>query len=170
MFLESKHSRSTKRSVAFDIEDSIYDLAYVALLDPVAMDEWEKDYPGLYMKRQNLTYYQSTSIFQGMLICIGIQSISVALLGKEFATSLTFSNERYLLLIPRLIFSYYMHNMLAGEIKDGINFMKYTVNHPDYFERKGNVLLGNHNAEGSEELRYAGKYTRLTYGFISGFA
>ena len=57
MYLETAHNRSIKRSVPFDIEDSIYDLAYVALLDPAAMDEWERDYPGLYMKRQNLTYY-----------------------------------------------------------------------------------------------------------------
>lgn len=156
-------SRKSKRSQQFVLEDSIFDLAYVSLLDPVAMEQWQKDHPGKYLQPIELDRVEATSVFQGMLICIMIQVIAVGLLIVEFSTSLTFENDRYLLLIPKLISCYYMHNILAGEIKSGMKIMKYTVNHPDYFERKALEKDKYDNTSATD-----GKYTRVTYGFLLG--
>lgn len=57
-----------------------------------------------------------------------------------------------------------MHNILAEEIKDGMKIMKYTINHPEYFERRA---LENDKYEGTS--KDDGKYTRITYGFMIGF-
>lgn len=146
------------------VEDSIFDLAFVSLLDPVAMDQWQKDFPDTYLQRIDLDRVEATAVFQGMLICIMIQVVAVILLIMEFSEKLEFKNDRYLLLIPKLISCYYMHNILAGEIKDGMNIMKYTTNHPDYFERRA---LDFDASEAT--TKDDGKYTRITYGFLLGF-
>lgn len=57
-----------------------------------------------------------------------------------------------------------MHNILAEEIKDGMKIMKYTVNHPQYFERRA-LDADEHEGTSKDD----GKYTRLTYGFMIGF-
>jgi len=57
-----------------------------------------------------------------------------------------------------------MHNILAEEVKDGMKIMKYTINHPEHFERRA---LEKDEYEGTS--KEDGKYTRLTYGFLIGF-
>jgi hypothetical protein len=56
-----------------------------------------------------------------------------------------------------------MHNILAEEIKDGLKIMKYTINHPEHFERRA---LEKDEFEGTS--KEDGKYTRVTYGFLIG--
>lgn len=128
------------------------------------MDDWEKDYPGEYLKRINLDRVESTAVFQGMLICVMIQIIAVGLLIVEFSKTVKFNSDRFLLLIPKLISCFYMHNILAEEIKDGMKIMKYTINHPEYFERRA---LEDDKYENTS--KNDGKFTRLTYGFLIGF-
>ena len=38
-------SRFFKIHRHFDVEDSIYNLAFITLLDPKVVEEWNKDYP-----------------------------------------------------------------------------------------------------------------------------
>lgn len=128
------------------------------------MDQWQKDFPGEYLPRINLDKVEATSVFQGMLICIMIQIIAVSLLIIEFSKSIEFKSDRFLLLIPKLISCFYMHNILAEEIKDGMKIMKYTINHPQHFERQA-LDKDEHEGTSKED----GKYTRLTYGFLIGF-
>lgn len=57
-----------------------------------------------------------------------------------------------------------MHNILQGEINDGMQVMKYTINHPENFERRA-LDKDKSNKTG----RTDGKYTRITYAFVLGF-
>lgn len=82
----------------------------------------------------------------------------------EFSKNIEFKNDHFLLLIPKLISCFYMHNILAEEVKDGMKIMKYTINHPEHFERRA---LEKDEYEGTS--KEDGKYTRLTYGFLIGF-
>jgi hypothetical protein len=139
-------------------------MAFVTLLDPEAMVEWERDYPGVYLKKIKLSRIEATAVFQGLLICIMIQIIAVYLLIQEFSEGLVFKNDRFLLLIPKLISCYYMHNILSKEVKHGIHIMKYTTNHPDYFERKALDFDASDKTD-----RDDGQLTRITYAFLIGF-
>lgn len=98
-----------------------------------------------------------------MLICVMIQVCAVYLLVLEFSSNLSFKNDKFLLLIPKLISCFYMHHILAEEIKDGMKIMKYTINHPRYFER---AALDLDTSEITD--RTDGKYTRILYGFMIG--
>lgn len=53
--------------------DSIYNLAFVTLLDPVVVKEWQAEHndPG-YLSHIKLTDAEAVSVFQGVLIVIGI--------------------------------------------------------------------------------------------------
>jgi len=53
------------------------------------------------------------------------------MLNLKFAETKTFD-----ILIPRLISCFYMHSTLAAEIKNGLDTMKYVVNHPGHFLRR----------------------------------
>lgn len=128
------------------------------------MEQWNKEYPGVYLQKIVLDRVEATAVFQGMLICIMIQVIAVILLIMEFSKGLTFQSDRFLLLVPKLISCFYMHNILAEEIKDGMAVMKYVTNHPEYFERKA---LDRDTSEATD--KDDGKYTRLTYAFLLGF-
>lgn len=127
------------------------------------MDQWDKEFPDTYAYRIDMTRKEQTAVFQSMLICIMIQVCSVYLIVQEFST-VEFNNDRYLLLIPKLISCFYMHNILSGEVKDGMQVMKYTINHPEMFEREE---LGEAK-DGLPDM-YDGKYARMTYGFLIGF-
>lgn len=148
----------------FTVEDSIYDLAYVTLLDPAVLEEWERDHKGVYLKEVKMDKVEQTAVFQGLLICIMIQIIAVYLLIQEFSVGLVFKNERFLLLIPKLISCYYLHNNISAEVRHGLHMMKFTTNHPDYFERKRLDADDNDKTDKDD-----GQLTRITYAFLIGF-
>lgn len=77
-----------KHVVEHEIDNSVFDLAFVSMIDPVLLDEWNKKYPGKYMQRIDMDRTQITAIFQGMLICVMIQVIAVTLLIIEFSENL----------------------------------------------------------------------------------
>jgi hypothetical protein len=164
LMASAKEEHKIKRAVEHEIDNSIFDLAFVSLLDPAVMEDWQKEFPGEYLPKINLDKVEATSVFQGMLICIMIQIIAVTLLIMEFSKTIKFESDKFLLLIPKLISCFYMHNILAEEIKDGMKIMKYTINHPDHFERRA-LDKDEHEGTNKED----GKYTRLTYGFLIGF-
>lgn len=63
-----------------------------------------------------------------------------------------------------MISSFYMHSTLAAEIKNGLDTMKYVVNHPRHFLRRR--LLEDDDPETEPE---DGWYIRISYGFFLGF-
>lgn len=69
----TKQSRKQKKQRSFEVADSIYNLAFVTLLDPVVVKEWQAEHndPG-YLSHIKLTDAEAVSVFQGVLIVIGI--------------------------------------------------------------------------------------------------
>jgi len=60
----------------------------------------------------------------------------VSLVILDFAKSLkVLPPDRFIIVIPRFIASFYMHANLQAEIKNGMETMKYVVNHPYHFRR-----------------------------------
>jgi hypothetical protein len=43
--------------------------------------------------------------------------------------------DDFIIMVPRVIASFFMHASLQGEIKNGLRTMKYVVNHPYYFRK-----------------------------------
>lgn len=117
-------------------------------MDPVKLSEKEGD-----------------GIFFGLCVVVGIQILTVCLIANEFVINLTsIPVKNYWILIPRMISSFYMHSTLAGEITNGLDMMKYVVNHPDHFKRK--ALEYDESEETNEN---DGWYIRITYAFLLGF-
>jgi hypothetical protein len=57
-----------------------------------------------------------------------------------------------------------MHSTLAAEITNGLDTMKYVVNHPTHFLRRG-LEMDDSEATSKED----GWYIRFTYAFMLGF-
>lgn len=112
-----------------------------------------------------MTEKEQDGIFYGLCIVVGIQLLTVYLILHEFV--LTLKNEpikSFWILIPRTIASFYMHSALTGEIKSGLDIMKYVTNHPYLFKRR--ELEEDESPLTSEN---DGWYTRITYAFLLGF-
>lgn len=91
--------------------------------------------------------------------------MTVILIGNEFVLNITqVTIKNYWILVPRVIASFYMHSVLAIEIQNGLDTMKYVVNHPSHFMRK--KLEEDDSEVTSQE---DGWYTRFTYAFLLGF-
>lgn len=69
-----------------------------------------------------------------------------------------------MLLVPKLISCFYMHNLLSEEIRDGMKIMKFTINHPECFERRALDYDTSDKTDKDD-----GKYTRIIYAFCIGF-
>lgn len=72
--------------------------------------------------------------------------------------------KNYWILVPRIISSFYMHSTLAPEITNGLDTMKYVVNHPNHFLRKS-LELDDSERTSKED----GLYIRFIYAFMLGF-
>jgi hypothetical protein len=63
-----------------------------------------------------------------------------------------------------MISSFYMHSTLAAELINGLDTMKYVVNHPGHFKRR--ALDSDEYGDTSSE---DGWYIRFMYAFMLGF-
>jgi hypothetical protein len=112
-----------------------------------------------------LSEKEKDGIFFGLCIIIGIQLLTAALIYHEFVLSIEqVPVDTYWILVPRIISSFYMHSTLAAEITNGLDTMKYVVNHPTHFLRRG---LENDDSEATS--KEDGWYIRFTYAFMLGF-
>ena len=108
---------------------------------------------------------EGDGIFFGLCLVVFLQLVTVGLVTNEFVLNLTaIPVKTYWILIPRTISSFYMHSTLTGELQNGLNTMKYVVNHPGHFKRRAldRDSIGSTDAED-------GWYIRLTYAFLLGF-
>ena len=55
--------KPNKKSVEHEVDNSIFDLAFVSLLDPAAMEDWNKEFPGEYLKPVHLDKVEATAVF-----------------------------------------------------------------------------------------------------------
>lgn len=91
--------------------------------------------------------------------------MTTVLIAIEFIGNLEpIAVTNYWILIPRIIASFYMHSTLAAEIQNGLDTMKYVVNHPQHFLKR--TLDDDDDDSTSKE---DGHYIRYTYAFLIGF-
>jgi len=158
----------------FLVEDSIYNFAVYSLIHPGVIRSWPRT--GEYPTQVRLTQSERESLFQGAIALVFIQVTMVSLVILDFAKSLkVLPPDRFIIVIPRFIASFYMHANLQAEIKNGMETMKYVVNHPYHFRRfdpahdeldDGDKAKDDDHTE--EELN-EGLYIRVFYAFMLGF-
>jgi len=146
-------------------------MALFTLIDPAVIEEWQSEVVEKSDGRTNivkpvkLNEKEKDGIFFGLCIVIGIQLITVSLIASEFVFNIVqVPVKNYWILVPRMISSFYMHSTLAAEITNGLDTMKYVVNHPQHFLRRG--LEDDDSEKTSKE---DGWYIRFFYAFILGF-
>lgn len=71
----------------------------------------------------------------------------------------------FLILIPRLISSVMMHLNVEPDIRQGIELMKYAINHPQKFR----TIKKNYEKETPETISYLGVKRRAFCAFLLGF-
>ena len=78
-----------------------------------------------------MTTKQRETIFHGGFICMALQFTMISLILLEFMNEKKLQiNKNFMILIPRLIASFFMHTQLEPVYRKGIQVMKYVVNHP----------------------------------------
>lgn len=84
--------------------------------------------------------------------------------------------EDFVIMIPRIIASFFMHANLQGEIKNGLRTMKYVVHHPFAFRKFDPDFDERQKDEDDEDddlvdedVRNDGLYIRVSYAFFLGF-
>jgi hypothetical protein len=163
--------RKDKKIRPLKVVNSIYNMALYSLVDQVAIEEMQRDVMAnsigdvRILRAVKMTEKEKDGIFYGLCIIVGIQLITVVLIANEFVLNITqVEIKTYWILIPRIIASFYMHSTLAAEITNGLDTMKYVVNHPSHFLRKG--LEDDDSERTSKE---DGWYIRYMYAFMLGF-
>lgn len=73
--------------------------------------------------------------------------------------------NQFVILIPRLISSIMMHLNVEPDIRQGIELMKYAVNHPQKFR----TIKKNYEKETAETVSYVGVKRRAFCAFLLGF-
>ena len=73
--------------------------------------------------------------------------------------------QKFYVLIPRLISSIMMHLNVEPDIRQGIQLMKYALNHPQKFRP---IRRGYEN-ETAETISYVGVKRRVFCAFLLGF-
>ena len=163
--------RKDKKVRQLKVDNSIYNMALYTLIDPVIIEENQKNYYEQSDKATDivtnihLNDKDKDGIFFGLTVVVGIQIITVVLIFNEFVLTIKpVPVKEYWILIPRIIASFYMHSTLAAEITNGLDTMKYVVNHPAHFLRRG--LESDDSEKTSQE---DGWYIRFIYAFLLGF-
>ena len=146
-------------------------MALFTLIDPVIIEKWQSDIVSKSDGKTNiittvkLNEAEKDGIFFGLCIVVGIQVFTVILIANEFVFGIVqVPVKNYWILVPRIISSFYMHSTLAAEITNGLDTMKYVVNHPGHFKRRA---LEQDDSEKTSETD--GWYIRFIYAFLLGF-
>lgn len=127
------------------INDDIYSLAFAALVHPdeaeEGLTEGEKK-SGAFMKRINLLCDERDNLFYSAILVTFVQLTTIYLILVFFSEGSKENNDigfkmvpatKYETMIPRVTSSIMMHLICQPDIRDGINLMKYVLNHPKKF-------------------------------------
>lgn len=97
----------------------------------------------------------------------------ISLVLWEMYTSINIiTPDDFKILIPRIIASFFMHANLQGEIKNGMDTMKYVANHPYSFRKfdpSHDEADSDDDQDQTEEELNDGLYIRVFYAFMLGF-
>ena len=147
------------------IQKDIYSLGYAAIIHP---KECDGDPKKKYMPEITLLNEERTSLFISANLVTLVQATTIMLIviffGDGKGVHLIPANS-YFVLIPRLISSIMMHLNVEPDIRQGIELMKYAINHPQKFRP---IKKGYEN-ELPENISYVGVKRRAFCAFMLGF-
>jgi len=111
------------------IQNDIFSLAFASFVDP------EKIHKGNgYLSFDPLTSREQQEIYLGALLVVCFQCTMIYLIINFMLTNDKFSivpATSFQIIIPRLLSSIMMHLNVEPDIRNGINMMKWVVNHPE---------------------------------------
>jgi len=157
------------------LEGSIYNYAVYAMIHPNVIKMWPQNQG--FATGVTLSLNERESVFQGAVALVIIQVIMISLVIWEMFNSIKIVPPAdFVIMIPRIIASFFMHANLQGEIKNGLRTMKYVVHHPfafrkfdpDYDEKQKDEDEEDEDLI-DEDVRNDGLYIRVSYAFFLGF-
>ena len=114
------------------INNDIYSLAYVSLIDATLLDKTVKDCaPIVEMNKREIS-----NLYLGALLVICFQiTLIFLIISHMMSDSFEFVKAKSVLIIlPRFLSSLMMQINVETDIRAGINLMKFAVNHPTKFK------------------------------------
>jgi len=100
------------------------------LIDPQRVEG--SGFPNIKYNKQ-----ETSNIYLGALIVISIQSTMILLITNMMCDPENFEllpADSFAIIIPRFLASVMMHLNVEPDIRNGLNLMKYAVNHPSKFK------------------------------------
>lgn len=147
------------------IQKDIYSYAFAAIIHP--METEELDPKKKYMPRITLLKEERNILYLSATLVTLVQASTILLIVvyfEEDGLHLKPGNT-FLILIPRLISSIMMHLNVEPDIRQGIELMKYAINHPIKFR----TIKKNYEKEKPETINYEGVKRRAFCAFLLGF-
>lgn len=120
------------RIVDCSINNDIYSLAYVSLIDCSQLDKSVKNCaPVIQMNKREIS-----NIYLGALLVICFQLTLIFLIISHMLSDKfkRVKPDSVLIILPRFLSSLMMHINVETDIRAGINLMKFAVNHPTKFK------------------------------------
>jgi len=118
------------------IQNDIYSLAFAACVNPNLLDSSPEAKGKNYLQRIDMTQNEAADVYQCAMIVAAVQIVTIILIIEFFyneeALQLT-PAKNFVVIIPRLMSSIMMHLNVEPDIRNGLNLMKYVVNHPQMF-------------------------------------
>lgn len=137
----SKTATEKFKDKEFKIQKDIYSLAYAAILHPIELEADIKnnnlDPKAKYIQRINLLEDERSALFISAILVSVVQATTIMLIVISFKDTDDKGHplelvpaQSYYVLIPRLISSIMMHLNVEPDIRQGLELMKYAINHP----------------------------------------
>lgn len=144
----------------------IYSFAYAAQIHPMELEEFDKKKKYM-MRVQLLPEERNTLYLQAILVSL-VQMSTIIVIMVFFDTGKgvhLIPADRFLVLVPRLISTMMMHLNVEPDIRQGIELMKFAVNHPQKFR----CIKKDSDKETPESISYVGCRRRAFCAFMLGF-
>lgn len=148
------------------IQKDIYSYAYAAIIHPNEIEDL--DPKKKYIPKITLLKEERNQLYLSAALVTLVQASTILLIVVYFedgdGVHLIPAKEFYIL-IPRLISSIMMHLNVEPDIRQGIELMKYAINHPQKFR----PIKKNYEKETAESVSYLGAKRRAFCAFLLGF-
>lgn len=148
------------------IVKDIYCYAYVAMIHPMEVEQL--DPKKKYLPRIFMLNEERSSLYIGAITVTIVQMITVSLIYQSFEDNhmqIKPTSSIYIL-VPRLVSSIMMHLNVEPDIRQGIQLMKYAINHPWKFR----TIKQGHENEDINTVQYSGVKRRVFCAFLLGLS
>lgn len=150
------------------ISKDIYSYAYVAMIHPNEVEDL--DPKKKYLPRIKMHRDERSNLYIGAAMVTIVQASTIMLIYVYFTQGEDGNGvklkpaQQFYVLIPRLISSIMMHLNVEPDIRQGIQLMKYAINHPLKFR----PIRAGYENETPETISYVGVKRRAFFAFMLG--